>query len=136
MSRFARIVLVIAAVVEVVFRGIPALFGTPAVARLLNLEYPLQDINYVHAFGAVMICLGLLFFLAARSQERHLLVLNIAILRFALGIGAQLGSYFQLRAGGLVMNPFWWMQMVVDIVLVILLVSARMSVRAAAPRTS
>ncbi len=136
MSRFARIVLVIAAVVEVAFRGIPALFGTPAVARLLNLEYPLQDINYVHAFGAVMICLGILFFLAAKAPEKQILVINIAILRFALGIAAQLGSYFQLKAGGLVMNPFWWIQMAVDIVLVILLVSARMSARTAATRTS
>jgi len=136
MARFARTTLTISAVVEVVFRGIPALFGSPAVARLLNLEYPLQDINYVHAFGAVMICLGILFFFAAKAPEKHLLVLNIAILRFALGIGAQLGSYFQLKAGGLVMNSFWWIQMAVDIALVILLVSARMSVRAAAPRAS
>lgn len=128
----ARFTLILAAVVEVIFRGIPALFGSPAVARLFNLEYPLQDINYVHAFGAVMICLGLLFFFASKAPEKHVLVVNIAILRFALGIGAQLGSYFQLRAGGQVMNVFWWVQMVVDIVLVILCVGARMSVRAGA----
>jgi hypothetical protein len=132
----ARFTLILAAVVEVIFRGIPALFGSPAVARLFNLEYPLQDINYVHAFGAVMICLGLLFFFASKAPEKHVLVVNIAILRFALGIGAQLGSYFQLRAGGQVMNVFWWVQMVVDIVLVILCVGARMSVRAGALETA
>jgi hypothetical protein len=132
----ARFTLILAAVVEVIFRGIPALFGSPAVARLFNLEYPLQDINYVHAFGAVMICLGLLFFFASKAPEKHVLVVNIAILRFALGIGAQLGSYFQLRAGGQVMNVFWWVQMVVDVVLVILCVGARMSVRAGALETT
>jgi hypothetical protein len=136
MSRFARLMLVIAAVIEVVFRGIPALFGSPAVARLLNLEYPLQDINYVHAFGAVMICLGILFFVASKAPEKHILVLNIAVLRFALGIGAQLGSYFQLRAGGLVMGVFWWVHMVIDVILVVLLVCARMSLRAPAARTT
>ena len=130
MFRFARVMLLVAAVVEIVFRGIPALFGSPAVARLLNLEYPLQDINYVHAFGAVMICLGLLFYFAAREPEKHLLVLNIAILRFAMGIAAQLASYLQLKAGGLVMNPFWWIHMAVDIVLVILLVAARAPLKA------
>jgi len=125
--------LVIAAVVEVVLRGIPALFGSPAVAKLLNLEYPLQDINYVHAFGAVMICLGLLFFFASKEPEKHALVLNIAILRFALGIAAQLGSYLQLRAGGITMNIFWWIHMVVDIALVVLLWAARSSLRRPVP---
>lgn len=136
MYRFARAMLIISAVVEVVFRGIPAFFGSPAMARLFNLEYPLQDINYVHAFGAVMICLGLLFFFAAKAPEKHILVVNIAILRFALGIAAQLGSYFQLRAGGLVMSAFWWTHMVVDVVLVVLLVFARTSLRAPAPKAA
>ena len=132
----ARFTLILAAVVEIVFRGIPALFGSPAVARLFNLEYPLQDINYVHAFGAVMICLGLLFFFAARAPRVSLLVLNIAVLRFAPGIGAQLGSYFQLRAGGLVMGVFWWVHMAVDVILVVLLLCARVSSRAPAARTA
>jgi hypothetical protein len=124
MGKLARPVLLIAAVVEFVFRGIPALFGSPAVARLFNLEYLPGFIPYVHAFGAVMICLGVLFFFAAREPERHLLVINIAILRFALGIAAQLGSYFQL--GGL--NYFWWTHMGVDIILLVLLVFVRREV--------
>jgi len=130
MFRFARVMLIIAAIVEVVPRGIPALFGSPAIARLFNLEYPLQDINYVHAFGAVMICLGLLFYFAAKAPEKHLLVFNIAILRFALGIAAQLGSFFQLRAGGITMSGFWWGHMIVDVALVVLLVAARATVAA------
>lgn len=124
MTRMARPVLLIAAVVEVVFRGIPALFGSPPVARLFGLEYLTGFIPYVHAFGAVMICLGLLFYFAAREPEKHLLVVNIAILRFALGIAAQLGSYFQL--GGL--HVFWWTHMAVDAVLVVLLLLVRREV--------
>jgi hypothetical protein len=121
MNRVARPALLLAAVVEVVFRGIPALFGSPAVARLFGLEYLTGFIPYVHAFGAVMICLGLLFYFAAREPRKHLLVVNIAILRFALGIAAQLGSFFQL--GGL--NVFWWVHMAVDVVLLVLLLMAR-----------
>jgi hypothetical protein len=124
MTRMARPVLLIAAVVEVVFRGIPALFGSPPVARLFGLEYLTGFIPYVHAFGAVMICLGLLFYFAAREPEKHLLVVNIAILRFALGIAAQLGSFLQL--GGL--HVFWWIHMAIDAVLVVLLLLARREV--------
>ena len=126
MMKIARPVLVIAAIVEVVFRGVPALFGSPPVARLFGLEYLTGFIPYVHAFGAVMICLGLLFWFAAKEPDRHLLVINIAILRFALGIVAQLGSYFQLGS----LHVFWWIQMAIDVVLVVLLVLARRSVTA------
>jgi hypothetical protein len=132
MFRFARFVLVVAAAVEVVFRGIPALFGSPAVARLFSLEYLPGFIPYVHAFGAVMICLGVLFFFASKAPEKHVLIINVAILRFALGIAAQLGSYLQLGS----LHVFWWIHMAADVVLVILLVLARMSVRTPAPRTS
>jgi hypothetical protein len=119
-------VLILAAVVEIIFRGIPALFGSPAVANLFRLEYLPGFIPYVHAFGAVMICLGLLFFFASKEPEKYLLIINIAVLRFALGIVAQLGSYFQLGS----LHIFWWIHMAVDIVLVILLVLARQSVKA------
>jgi hypothetical protein len=127
-----RFTLILAAVVEIVFRGIPALFGSPAVASMFNLEYLPGFIPYVHAFGAVMICLGLLFFFASRAPEKHILILNIAILRFALGIVAQLGSRFQLGA----LPLFWWIHMAVDIVLVVLLLLARFSVRTAVTETA
>jgi hypothetical protein len=130
--RFTRIVLVIAAVVEVVFRGLPALFGSPAVASIFKLEFLPGFIPYVHAFGAVMICLGLLFFFASKEPEKHILIVNIAILRFALGILAQMGSYLQLGS----LHVFWWVHMAVDIVLVVLLVIARLSLRAAELKTT
>jgi ABC-type transport system involved in cytochrome c biogenesis permease subunit len=124
MFRFARVVLFIAAVVEFVFRGIPALFGSPAVAQLFHLEYLPGFKPYVHAFGAVMICLGVLFYVASRAPEKHMLIVNVAILRFALGIAAQLGSYFQLGS----LHVFWWVHMAVDLALVVLLIVARRSI--------
>jgi hypothetical protein len=124
----ARRVLVLAAFIEVILRGIPALFGSPAVARLFRLEFLPGFIPYVHAFGAVMICLGLLFYFAAKEPEKHLLIINIAILRFALGIVAQLGSYLQLGS----LHVFWWVHIAVDLIMVLLLLMARSSVKAAA----
>ena len=132
MARFARSVLVLAAVVEIVFRGIPALFGSPAVAGIFNLEFLPGFIPYVHAFGAVMICLGVLFFIASKEPEKHVLVINIAIMRFSLGILAQLGSYFQLGS----LHVFWWVHMAVDAVLVILLILARSKAKALAEAAS
>ncbi len=132
MARFARSVLVLAAIIEVVFRGIPALFGSPAVARIFNLEFLPGFIPYVHAFGAVMICLGVLFFIASKEPEKHVLVINIAIMRFSLGILAQLGSYLQLGS----LHVFWWIHMAVDVVLVVLLVLARSNARALAEEAS
>ena len=132
MARFARSVLVLAAIVEIVLRGIPALFGSPPVARLFNLEYLPGFIPYVHAFGAVMICLGVLFFIASKEPEKHILVINIAIMRFSLGILAQLGSYFQLGS----LHVFWWIHMAIDVVLVVLLVLARSKARVLAEEAS
>jgi len=122
----ARFTLILAAVIEVVFRGLPAIFGSPAVAGIFNLEFLPGFIPYVHAFGAVMICLGVLFYVASKAPEKHLLVINIAIMRFALGIVAQVGSYFQL--GGL--HVFWWIHMAIDLVMVVLLILARSQAKA------
>jgi len=132
MARFARSVLILAAIIEVVFRGIPALFGSPAVAAIFNLEFLPGFIPYVHAFGAVMICLGVLFFIASKEPEKHVLVINIAIMRFSLGILAQLGSYLQLGS----LDIFWWIHMAVDAVLVVLLVLARSKAKALAEGAS
>jgi hypothetical protein len=79
-----------------------------------------------------MICLGLLFFFASKAPEKHVLIINIAILRFTLGIVAQLGSYLQLGS----LHVFWWSHMALDVVLVVLLVLARLSVRAPALKTT
>ncbi len=121
----ARFTLILAAVVEIVFRGIPALFGSPRIAHFFGLEYLTGFIPYVHAFGAVMICLGVLFYIASKEPEKHVLIINIAMMRFALGIAAQLGSYFQLGS----LDTFWWIHMAVDVVLVALFILARSSLK-------
>ena len=126
----AKRVLILAAFIEVIARGMPALFGSPAVARLFRLEYLPGFIPYVHAFGAVMICLGLLFYFAAREPEKHVLIINIAILRFALGIAAQLGSFLQLGS----LHVFWWVHIAVDLIMVLLLLLARSQVVAKVAR--
>ena len=121
----ARFTLLLAAVVEVVFRGIPALFGSPRIAHFFGVEYLPGFIPYVHAFGAVMICLGVLFYFASKEPEKHMLIVNIALMRFALGIAAQLGSYFQLGS----LDVFWWVHVAIDVVLVALFILARSSLK-------
>lgn len=117
----ARAVLIVSAIVEIVFRGIPALIGTPEIAAMFNLEYLTGFIPYVHAFGAVMITFGIMFLIASKVPERNTLVINMAILRFALGIVAQLWTFIQMGE----LHVFWWIHMIVDAVLVLLLLAAR-----------
>jgi hypothetical protein len=111
----------LAGIVEIVFRGIPAVIGTPAIAVMFNLDYDIGFIPYVHAFGAVMLVFGIMFLIAAKVPERHTLVINMAILRFLFGILVQFWTFIQM--GGL--HVFWWIQMIVDAVLVLLLLAGR-----------
>lgn len=117
----ARAALITAAVVEIVFRGIPALIGTPEMAGVFGLEFLPGFIPYVHAFGAVMLTFGIMFLIAAKVPERNLLIINMAILRFFLGILAQLWTFIQMGE----LHVFWWVHMVVDAILVLYLIAAR-----------
>jgi hypothetical protein len=120
----ARASLIVAGIIEIVFRGIPALIGTPAIAVMFGLEYDIGFIPYVHAFGAVMIVMGIMFLIAAKVPERNTLVINIAILRFFMGVVAQFWTYIQM--GGLAW--FWWIHMVIDAIMLFWLLAARMQV--------
>ena len=117
----ARVSLIIGGVVEIVFRGIPALIGTPGLAAIFGLEYLPGFIPYVHAFGAVMVTFGIMFLIAAKVPERNVLVLNMAILRFFLGILAQFWTFIQMGE----LHIFWWIHMIVDALLVLFLLAAR-----------
>lgn len=117
----AKVVLLIAAIVEFVFRGLPAFFGCRAVADLFRLTYLEEILPYAHAFGAVMICFGVLLFIASRAPEKHALIINIGILRFTLGIAAQLLTW--VMAGELGM--FWVIHIIIDAILVVLLLVSR-----------
>ena len=122
----ARVVLIIAAIIEFVFRGLPAFFGSEPVADLFNLEYVEGAVPYVHAFGAVMLCFGVMFFIGARNPKKSRLVVDMGILRFALGVAAQLLTFVMMGS----LHIFWWIHMVVDIVLVVLLLISRKQITA------
>ena len=113
--------LIIGGVIEIVFRGIPALIGTPGMAAIFGLEYLPGFIPYVHAFGAVMVTFGIMFLIAAKVPERNVLVLNMAILRFFFGILAQFWTFIQMGE----LHVFWWIHIIVDAIMVILLLTAR-----------
>ena len=122
----ARVVLIIAAIIEFVFRGLPAFFGSEPVAELFNLEYIEGAVPYVHAFGAVMLCFGVMFFIGAKNPKKSRFVVDMAILRFALGVAAQLLTFVMMGS----LHIFWWIHMVVDIVLVVLLLISRKQITA------
>lgn len=113
--------LIIGGVIEIVFRGIPALIGTPGMAAIFGLEYLPGFIPYVHAFGAVMVTFGIMFLIAAKVPERNVLVLNMAILRFFFGILAQFWTFIQMGE----LHVFWWIHIIVDAILVVMLLVAR-----------
>ena len=118
----ASIVLVIAAIIEFVFRGLPAFFACEAVANLFGLEYIEGALPYVHAFGAVMLCLGVLLFIASKNPKKNRLVVDIGILRFSLGVIAQLITWAMMGS----LHIFWWIHMAIDIILVGLLLASRL----------
>lgn len=122
----ATVVLIIAAIVEFVFRGLPAFFASKPVADLFRLEYIEGAVPYVHAFGAVMLCIGVMLFIGARNPKKNRLVVNMGILRFALGVIAQLLTFAMMGS----LHIFWWIHMVVDIILVILLLISRRQISA------
>ncbi|TET80775.1 hypothetical protein E3J38_05000 [candidate division TA06 bacterium] len=122
----ARVVLIIAAIIEFVFPGLPAFFGSEPVAELFNLEYIEGAVPYVHAFGAVKLCFGVMFFIGARNPKKSRLVVDMGILRFALGVAAQLLTFVMMGS----LHIFWWIHMVVDIVLVVLLLISRKQITA------
>jgi len=117
----ARVALITGAIIEIVFRGIPALIGTPEIAGIFGLEFLPGFIPYVHAFGAVMVTFGIMFLIAAKIPERHMLVINMAILRFFLGILAQLWTFIQMGE----LHIFWWTHMIIDVLLVLFLLAGR-----------
>ncbi len=117
----ARVALITGAIIEIVFRGIPALVGTPEIAHMFRLEFLPGFIPYVHAFGAVMVTFGIMFLIAAKIPERHVLVINMGILRFSLGILAQFWTFVQMGE----LHIFWWIHMIIDALLVFFLLAGR-----------
>ncbi len=116
-----RIVLIVAAVVEFILRGLPAFFGSEWIANLFGLEYIEGALVYVHPLGAAMMVFGVMFFLASKDPVKHRLIVDMGILRYALAIV----SYFVTLAIVGSLATFWWVHLGIDVVLLILFVVSR-----------
>ena len=117
----ARIVLLIAALLEFVLRGLPGFFGSEPVANLFGLEYIEEALVYVHPLGALMLTFGVMFFIAAKAPEKYKIVMDMGILRYALGT-LSYGVTFVIVGS---LATFWWVHLVIDIVMLVLFVLAR-----------
>jgi hypothetical protein len=117
----ARTVLIIAAIVEFVFRGLPGFFGSERIANFFGLEYIEGSLVYAHPLGALLLTFGVMFFIASKDPLKNRLIIDMGILRFALGIGSFVVSYAMLGSPA----TFWWVHLAVDIVLLVLLVVTR-----------
>ena len=112
----AKIILIIAAIIEFVFRGLPAFFGSQAVANLFGVEYIEGALVYVHPFGACMMVLGVMFFIASKDPVKYKILVDMGILRYALGFISHLITLAMLGT----LPMFFWVHMVIDLVLLIL----------------
>lgn len=117
----ARIVLLIAAIVEIVFRGLPALFGSEWLAKLFGLEYIPGCLVYVHPFGGLMLTFGVMFYLASKDPVKHRLLVDIGILRYALGVLAHVISI----VGPAPYATFWAVHLAIDVILLVLFIISR-----------
>ena len=117
----ARVVLLIAAFVEFVLRGLPGFFGSESIANLVGLEYIEEALVYVHPMGALMLAFGVMFFMASKNPDKYKFVIDIAILRYALVILSYVVTF--LMVGTLVL--FWWVHLVIDVILLVLFIMVR-----------
>ena len=117
----AKTVLIIAAVIEFVFRGLPAFFASAPVAKLFGLEYIPGALVYAHPFGALMLVFGVMFFVASKDPAKYRLIFDVGILRYALGLGSYVVTLVTLGS----IATFWWIHLVVDVVLLVLFVVSR-----------
>jgi len=117
----AKIVLIIAAIVEFIFRGLPAFFGSQPIANIFGLEYIEASLVYVHPFGALMLVFGVMFFVASKDPVKYKLIMDMGILRYALALVSYFITLFMLGS----LAAFWWIHMVVDLILLILFIVSR-----------
>ncbi len=117
----ARVVLLIAAVVDFVLRGLPGFFGSEPITNLFGLEYIEGALVYAHPLGALLLTFGVMFFIASKNPEKYKFVIDIGILRYALGILSYVPSF--LIVGTLAL--FWWVHLIIDVILLVLFIAVR-----------
>ncbi len=119
----ARVVLLIAAVVDFVLRGLPAFFGSEPIANLFGLEYIEEALVYIHPMGALLLTFGVMFFMASKNPEKYKFVIDIGILRYALGVLSYIPTVLIVGVGALVL--FWWVHLIIDVILLVLFIAVR-----------
>jgi len=119
----ARVVLLIAAVVDFFLRGLPGFFGSEPLANLFGLEYIEGALVYIHPYGALLLTVGVMFFMASKNPEKYKFVIDIGILRYALGVLSYIPTVLILGVGALVL--FWWVHLIIDVILLVLFIAVR-----------
>ncbi len=117
----ARIILILAGILELVFRGLPAFFGSEKIAGWFGVEYIEEALIYVHPYGALLIAFGLLLMMVSKDPLKYRIVVDVAILRFLLGPIALLYTYFTVG----LFTSFWWVHLALDLAFFVLLIIAR-----------
>jgi hypothetical protein len=117
----AKVILIIAAIIEFVFKGLPAFFGSAPIAKLFGLEYIPGALPYVHPFGALLLVFGVMFFVASKDPVKYKLIVDFGILRYALGIASYIVTFITLGS----VATFWWVHLIVDVILLVLFVVSR-----------
>jgi hypothetical protein len=117
----AKAILIIAAIIEFVFRGLPAFFGSAPIAKLFGLEYIPGAVPYIHPFGALMLVFGVMFFVASKDPVKYKLIVDFGILRYALGLASYIVTFITLGS----LATFWWVHLVVDVILLVLFIVSR-----------
>ena len=124
----ARIILILAGIMEFVFRGVPAFFGSEKTSELFALEYIEEALIYVHPYGALLIAFGILLIMASKDPAKYRIIVDVAILRFLLAPIALLYTYFTVG----LFTTFWWVHLVLDLTFFVLLIIARPKIAATA----
>jgi hypothetical protein len=117
----ARVVLLIAAFVEFILRGLPGFFGSEWIANLFGLEYIEEALVYVHPLGALMLVFGVMFFVASKDPVKYKFVIDMGILRYATTALSHIVTL--VMVGSLVL--FWWVHLVIDVILLVLFIAVR-----------
>jgi hypothetical protein len=117
----AKVILIIAAIIEFVFRGLPSFFGSAPIAKLFGLEYIPGALVYIHPFGALMLVFGVMFFVASKDPVKYKLIVDFGILRYALGLASYIVTFITLGS----VATFWWVHLVVDVILLVLFIVSR-----------
>jgi hypothetical protein len=116
-----RFILVVDALFQLCFWGVPGLVASTTLAQLWEVELP-ANVNYVRLSGVFSIGWGLLLVLALRNPARNLDILRVAVVSHLLVAGTILAGMFGGGVMGYLSTPvqtsiFWWVTVILNLVL-------------------